>query len=244
MVSNAETAAHVAVIAREGAGRWRAAGTLGGGGPVLLTLAGSVVTPGKVVELIGSATIGTVLSHGGVPTPPQAVLVGGYAGTWVPGDVAWTTRVDPGALAAAGAARGCGLLGVLPHGACGVAETARLAAYLAGESAGQCGPCVHGLPALAQGLSALARGTAGRRSLRRVRRNVVTLPGSGACRHPDGVARLVASALEVFGEDVARHRRGGVCAGSLTPGVFPLVGPERVSGDELGGLRADLGVSS
>jgi len=37
----------------------------------------------------------------------------------------------------------------MSHEACGVAETARVVGWLAGESAGQCGPCVHGVAALA-----------------------------------------------------------------------------------------------
>jgi NADH:ubiquinone oxidoreductase subunit F (NADH-binding) len=42
------------------------------------------------------------------------------------------------------------------HSACGVAETARVARYLAAESAGQCGPCVFGLDALASSVEAIA----------------------------------------------------------------------------------------
>ena len=51
--------------------------------------------------------------------------------------------------------------------ACGVAESARIARYLAGQSAGQCGPCVFGLPAVADDLARLARGEADPGSRRR-----------------------------------------------------------------------------
>ena len=44
---------------------------------------------------------------------------------------------------------------MLPHDACPLRETARIVRYLAGESAGQCGSCVAGLPRLADGLEAL-----------------------------------------------------------------------------------------
>ena len=40
----------------------------------------------------------------------------------------------------------------LPDHACGICESARVARYLASESAGQCGPCVHGLSAIAERL--------------------------------------------------------------------------------------------
>jgi hypothetical protein len=32
--------------------------------------------------------------------------------------------------------------------------------------------------------------------------------GRGACRHPDGTARLIGSALTMFADDVAAHQRG------------------------------------
>ncbi len=222
LVCNAETAAHVAAIMRVGAGTWRLAGTVSCPGPQLVTLTGGVEAPGSVVEVIGGATIGEILSDAGVPGPPAAVLIGGYAGTWVRGDVAWHTPMEPTALSCLGAARGCGLLGVLPHGACGLMETARLAAFLAGESAGQCGPCVHGLPVLAECMIRLASGVAGRRTMRLLRRTAAALPGSGACAHPDGVARLVHSALDAFDDDVIRHRAGSPCRSSHHPPLFPV----------------------
>ena len=222
VVSNAETAAHVAFIVRRGAARWREAGTDSCPGPQLLTVTGAVPEPGTVVELVGVATIGEVLMAAGVTSAPQAVLVGGYAGSWVRGDVAWHTDMEPSALDRLGAERGCGLLAVLPHGACGLVETARIVRYLAGESAGQCGPCVHGLPVLADGMEALARGDGVRRALRRLRRTAEALPGSGACRHPDGVVRLVASTLKVFAVDLIRHRAGTTCPESNRGPAFPL----------------------
>ena len=228
VVANAETAAHVAALLRMGTDRWRAAGTESCPGPQLLTMAGAVPEPGLVVELVGQATIGEVLEAAGVPAPPAAVLVGGYAGTWLKGEVAWHTPMETNALRCLGAARGCGLIGVLPHGACGLVETGGLTRYMAGESAGQCGPCVHGLPVLATGMDDLARGTAGRRSLKRLHRTADALPGSGACSHPDGVVRLVLSALEVFKDDVARHCAGKPCRAADHPPVFPTPGPGRV----------------
>ena len=222
VVCNAETAAHVSVIMRMGAETWKSAGSESCPGPQLVTLAGEVPQPGSVVEVMGEATIGEILWDAGVNAPPAAVLVGGYAGTWIRGDVAWHTPMEPRALGCLGASRGCGLLGVLPHGACGLTETARVTRFMAGETAGQCGPCVHGLPVLAECMIRLARGGAGGRTMRRLRRTCDALPGSGACAHPDGVVRLVRSALDVFDDDVVRHRAGSPCRSSDHPPLFPI----------------------
>lgn len=228
VVNNCETLAQLALLVRMGVVAWRNGGTPSSPGPQLLTLVGAVAESGIVVEVVGSATIGQVLGHVGVSAPPAAVLVGGYAGTWLTGDVAWCTPLNRGALECVGADPGCGLLGVLPRGACGLSETARLVSYLAGESAGQCGPCAHGLPALAARMEAIARGSLRHRSLVRLRSLGDAVFGSGACAHPDGVVRLIRSALEVFDEELHHHHHRR-CSGSSNPPTFPVPLPRRRS---------------
>jgi NADH:ubiquinone oxidoreductase subunit F (NADH-binding) len=215
----------VALLLRFGAAWWRSGGGAGVAGSRLATVVGAVDVPGSVVEVVGRATIGDVLTAAGVADPPRAVLVGGFAGTWVDGTEAWTAGFDRAGLDRLGASPGCGLLAVLPADGCGLAETARVVAYLAGESAGQCGPCVRGLPDLADLVAELHAGRAGRRARRHLVDLVRTLPGSGACRHPDGVALLVRSALAVFGDEVGHHRAGRGCPGEGRPPVLDVPGP-------------------
>ncbi len=225
VVVNAETVAQLGVMARIGPRAWAALGTGGSPGPRLLTVAGAVDRPGRVVELVGPGTVGDVLAGTGCTAAPAAVLVGGFAGTWLSGDEAWQAPYERSALACLGAGPGCGLLGVLPHGACALVETARIVGYLAGESAGQCGTCVAGLPRLASAMSSLADGTFRRRGLRRIETLGDELLGSGACAHPDGVVRLVRSTLEVFRDDVVRHLAGEQCRGADHPPVLPVPVP-------------------
>jgi len=225
VVTNAETVAQLAVIARIGPVPWNGLGAPSSPGPRLVTVAGAVPRPGRVLEITGPATLGDVLSAEGVVAPPAAVLVGGFAGTWILGDEAWQTPFTRESLACVGAAPGCGLVAALPHDACPLTETARIVRYLAGESAGQCGTCVAGLPRLADSMDSLAGGSARRRDVRRMAGLADTVLGSGACGHPDGVVRLIQSTLDVFHDDVVRHLAGGPCRGSDHPPVLVVPDP-------------------
>jgi NADH:ubiquinone oxidoreductase subunit F (NADH-binding) len=107
-------------------------------------------------------------------------------------------------------------VGVLPDHRCGVVETARISAYLADQSARQCGPCVFGLRAIADTLDRIACGTSVPEDLARVQRWTGQLAGRGACRHPDGAARFVGSALRVFAEEFGLHDRYRRCSVAVT----------------------------
>jgi NADH:ubiquinone oxidoreductase subunit F (NADH-binding) len=110
-----------------------------------------------------------------------------------------------------GAVAGVGVIVVLGQTSCGLTESARVARYLADQSAGQCGPCRYGLPAIADDLVQLVRGQGGDDTLRRLHRRLGEVNGRGACRHPDGSVQLVRSALAVFARDIDAHRRGEPC---------------------------------
>ena len=103
---------------------------------------------------------------------------------------------------------GAGVIVVLGETSCGLAESARIARYLADQNAGQCGPCVHGLPAVADDVVRLARGEGRVEDITRLQHRLGQVNGRGACRHPDAAMSLVRSALAVFAGDVAAHGRG------------------------------------
>ena len=152
----------------------------------------------------------------------QAVLVGGYFGTWLSASVARPLRLTHSAVRAAGGSLGAGIVVGLPRDRCGLVETSRVATYLASHSAGQCGPCLNGLPAIAGALHKLAYGPWQEAVRVALDRWLDIVPGRGACRHPDGAVRLVQSALRVFAADVARHRQGIPCAGAVAGTWLPL----------------------
>jgi NADH:ubiquinone oxidoreductase subunit F (NADH-binding) len=210
LVQNVETAACVALIARHGPAWFRRVGTPADPGSALFTLSGAVVRPG-----VHEAPLGILLTElidlvGGTTSTPGAVLVGGYFGTWFTAADARSLTLDDACLAPRGGALGARAIAVLPSDACGVSETARVAGYLAGESAAQCGSCVNGLAAIAAALEQMAR-LAGGDQRAHIARWCRMVNGRGACRHPDGAVRFVGSALEVFADEFAAHAVRGHC---------------------------------
>jgi NADH:ubiquinone oxidoreductase subunit F (NADH-binding) len=197
LVQNAETLAQLALVARHGAGWFRSLGTEVEPGTALVTLSGAVARPGVYEIELGSTIDQLVAGAGGVTEPVSTFLVGGYFGGW--------TR-DSGLALTPGSGLGAGVVVAFPDSACPLRESARVARYLAGESAGQCGPCLHGLAALAHGLEQLAAGDNGNRV--QLARWAEEVAGRGACRHPDGAAAFVSSTLSVFEQETEDHLRG------------------------------------
>lgn len=211
LVQNVETLAHVALIARFGESWFRALGDPTEPGSALVTVAGAVARPGVLEISLGAPVTTVIEAAGGVTEKLSAFLVGGYFGTWVRASEGWNLALSNERARAAGAAFGCGLLVALPATACGVLETAAVMQYLAQETAGQCGPCVHGLKAIAHAMVSIAHGDHDRGTVERLHRWGGDVAGRGACHYPDGAVRFVASALDVFGDEVARHGQNRGC---------------------------------
>ena len=221
LVDNVETLAHIALIARRGPAWFRTMGTSSAPGTALVTVSGAVSRPGVYEIPLGITGAELLATAGGSSQPVQAVLAGGYFGAWLPEQRFHSAHITAPDLAAAGAAMGAGIFVALAQESCALAETARVASYLADQSAGQCGPCLNGLPALAQALEALVtRGD--RRAPDYIKNLSPYVAGRGACRHPDGATRLIASALSVFAADVRTHLYRGPCAGARRAPTLPL----------------------
>jgi NADH:ubiquinone oxidoreductase subunit F (NADH-binding) len=225
LINNVETLAHVALIARHGAGWFRGIGTGADPGSTLLTLSGQVKRPG-VIEVPLGVALGDIVHHvGGSLDQSEAILVGGYFGTWIPATSAGTALLGVEHLRAIGTSIGAGVITVLPAHSCGLVETARVTQWMARQSARQCGPCLNGLPAVAGAVDALVAGDRDGRAEEQLRRWLPMVEGRGACRHPDGTVRFVRSALSVFAAEIQDHRRRGPCARSSHPAVLPTPRP-------------------
>ena len=219
LVQNPETLAQIALVSRFGERWYRELGTAADPGSVLVTISGAVARPG-VYELAFGTRLEDLLNAAGGPTESlRALLVGGYFGTWIDAGGASGLRLSREELLGVGAALGAGVIIALGESACGLHESARIIDYLAGESAGQCGPCTHGLRAIAESTKALARGDAHPGEHERLLRWASEVRGRGACHHPDGAARFVVSSLEQFRAEIESHRRGRCTA---APAGLPL----------------------
>ncbi len=223
LVQNAETLAHVALIARFGQGWYRSLGIPEHPGSLLLTVTGRWAEP-TVVEVPFGASLGETLGLGPRDTEQYwGVLLGGYGGTWLGVERAAHLRLDPTAARAVGASLGAGVVVALSRRQCPVAEVARVTTWMARQGAGQCGPCIFGLAELAQRLHAAAFAPARRgRVVEDLLALCDTVEGRGACRHPDGVARMVRSACDVFASELARHARGGPCEQAAARPLLPV----------------------
>jgi len=221
LIQNVETLAHLALIARYGPDWFRELGTADEPGSTLVTVSGVVATP-TVCEIgLGTPVRDVIGAAGGATEAVGAFLVGGYYGSWLAADDVWDLPLTNAALHARGAALGTGVVYAFPAGHCGLIASARIAGYLADESAGQCGPCLYGLRSIADALASVADCTHSPTTVDRLQGWFGDVRGRGACHYPDGVVRFVATALDVFGDEVARHDRDGRCL-AVPPAPLPI----------------------
>jgi NADH:ubiquinone oxidoreductase subunit F (NADH-binding) len=217
--SNVETFAQVGLLAGLGADQFASVGAADEPGTTLLTLLGDLphtgLSRGAVVEVPTGLSLAALVGPG-----PGPVLVGGYHGTWIdgPGDLVLSRP----ALRAAGVPLNAGILARLPAATCALGEVTAVTGWLAGASAGQCGPCYFGLPALHRNLHQLL---AGAPVADDVRARAGLLRGRGACAHPDGASSFVSSALVALATEIHDHQTRGGC-GRPWLGVLPTARPD------------------
>lgn len=216
VVLNAETVWRIAQIAADGPEWFRAQGTVAEPGPRLVGVGGAVGRPG-VVEVAAGVPIATIVAAaGGYVGTPGPVSVSGLSGGLLTAAEAATAQWSNTALAAFGIGMGCGTITCLAGQECPLETVRSWIEYAAGETAGQCGPCMFGVPAAAAELVAIIDGHASRDATSRLRARIDLLRGRGACRFPDGVAGFIASVLRAFPDHLAAHAESGRCDACAT----------------------------
>ena len=208
VVQNVESLAYAALIARFGDDWYRTAGRGETPGTALVTVSGT--TPAqRVVEIEFGTTVGEVLERvGGLTQAGQGVMLGDSFGAWDDINDARNLPLDPAVMRRHGLWFGAGVIAAMPATTCGVIQTARIMAFMAGESVGQCGPCVFGMRALAEATKRVADRVPAPGDLERIGRWGSQLLGRGACAHPDGAAIFLTSGLRVFADEFALHAAG------------------------------------
>jgi NADH:ubiquinone oxidoreductase subunit F (NADH-binding) len=209
VVLNAETVWGVAQIADRGPAWFRSFGTADEPGPRLASVSGAVLAPG-VVETAAGVGVGDVISAaGGGARSLGGVGLGGLSGGWLSPAEADGAVWSRAALAAYGLTPGPGTVHVLGEDECPLQHVSTVLDQAAGESAGQCGPCMFGVPSAAEDFSLLSAARLDQGGWQRLRERLGLLPARGACRFPDGVAGYARSALRAFTGEVDAHLSGG-----------------------------------
>ncbi|MFI8500732.1 NADH-ubiquinone oxidoreductase-F iron-sulfur binding region domain-containing protein [Streptomyces sp. NPDC085524] len=208
LVSNVETLARIALTAAHPELR----GTIARS--TLVTVSGGNAVP-VLTEVPYGIPLRTLAAGHGIPDAAGA-LMGGLFGGLVDAR-SLDLPLEPGALAAAGTALGCGAIRFLAAGACPVATAADAVGHLAAESTRQCGVCVSGTAAIRDTVHALAAGTAGPDAPARLERWAQGLPGRGACGLLDAAAATAGSLLRAFPERVRSHLRRSCPDCAATP---------------------------
>ncbi|HWM03072.1 MAG TPA: NADH-ubiquinone oxidoreductase-F iron-sulfur binding region domain-containing protein [Actinophytocola sp.] len=202
LLSNAETWAQLGLLALQGGAQYRRRGTAGEPGTALLTVTGTHRLP-QVYEVEYGARLRDVLPDAAAGAP---ALIGGFHGSWAAWPTVASARVSVPGMRLLGVPLGAGVVHAPGASICPLAFTSRIVAYLAGQSAGRCGPCLNGLPALSAALDRVTDGHDGRDRLDELAHLVVR---RGACAHPDGTVRLVRSVFAALPGEVSAHAAGG-----------------------------------
>jgi len=150
----------------------------------LVTTSGAVERPG-VYEVPDTWTMAELARATAVSGDPRILITGGWHGTWIPWHEVHQVPLQRDALEGVGARWGAGAFVWLPDTIRPQRALAGITSWLAAQSAGQCGPCVAGLPVLAEAVS--------RESL--ITHEFTDVEGRGLCSHPTATVAAVRSAL-------------------------------------------------
>ena len=206
VVLNAETVWRIAQVEAYGPTWFRSFGTEAEPGPRLVTLTGAVAWPG-VLETQAGVPVADLLAAAEPAAGAEYLVVGGLGGVVAPAAETRRLRWTSEDLSRVGGSLGPGIIDVLDPGRCPVHVVTSYLRHAAGETAGQCGPCMFGVPAVSAAWDRLVENPTP--PAVHDPRTPPGLPADrGACRFPHGVGRFAASALRVLEPHLAAHVAG------------------------------------
>lgn len=208
VVNNVETLAYVPSILANGAEWFAKLGPSGQGGMKVYAVSGRVRRPGAWELPLGTTIAELVQEHARGMRPGldlRAVLPGGGSTSFLGADKL-DTSMDDASLQVAGSRLGTGTVIVLDEQTCPVGMLHSLERFYARESCGWCTPCWQGLRWVERLLHAVEYGEGVPEDLELLRWHAERLkPEHTFCDLAPGAMAPLASGLEMFSEDLARH---------------------------------------
>jgi len=213
VVNNVETFANVPAIVLKGPEWYRSIGTQGCHGTMIFSLGEEVERPGAYELPFGTPLRYLIEACGGGLKGAKrlkAILPGGPSSAFLPPDQI-DVPLDYPSLQKSGSALGCGIMRLIPEGACMVEETLRLAEFFARECCGQCPPCRMETGVLKAILEKVQQGEGSSDLLPQVEKVVTFSKGKGLCSFIGMPGPPIQSALRLFPEDFEAHLRDKRC---------------------------------
>ncbi len=217
LVSSAETLAALPPIVRDGPEAFRVAGTAGSRGTKLVSVTGSVASPG-VYEVAFGSTLGEVIqTAGGVTTALKGIHVGGPTGG-ILNATRTGVRLDYEELKAVGTHLGSGQVRAVPESVCIVNEAARLFAYLSRETCAICVPCRVGTKRVGGILESIYSGLGRETDLPWLSELAEHLNTFSLCGFGITSASIIRTTMSEFPDDYRAHIVEGRCpTGTCAP---------------------------
>lgn len=217
LVSNVETLAQLALLARFGSKWFAEMGDHGEAGTRLITVTDPEGMSTVIEVATGTKTVDLLNSLGIEPGLANCALVGGYFGQVVPINKLIETKVGLAGMRDLGMSLGAGIVALSSN--CPIFEVSSILGYLADQTSGQCGPCFNGLPQLATLWSYLQYSKYDSDLIERLNAVADQIIGRGGCAMPDGAVLLVRSALDSFGHEIKVHQNWG-CVHKSVQSIF------------------------
>lgn len=219
MISNVETLAQLALLARFGSSWYSSIGTRLDPGSRLITVSQPTGNY-NVLEVVNGLSIQEVVSSLGISWETMSCgLVGGYFGSLIPKDMLMNSYLSAPQMKESGHSLGAGVIALSDR--CPVVETSEIISYLASQSAGQCGPCYMGLPRLASLWSELISGKVTSSQVALIDGVASQIIGRGGCSMPDGAVLMSRASIAYFKSELLKHQGGNCSYGKLRGRLIP-----------------------
>jgi NADH-quinone oxidoreductase subunit F len=215
VVNNVETFANVPRIVLHGADWFKGIGSGACRGTAIFCLGDEVERPGAYELPFGTPLSRLVEKGGGLKDGKRikAILPGGPSSAFLKAEQI-DVRLDYASLREAGSALGCGVVHLVPEGACLVEEVVRIADFFAKECCGQCPPCRMETGMLKAILDKVQKGDGTAAQLAQLDKVVAFAKGKGLCGFINMPGPPILSAVRHFPQDFQAHLQDKRCPAS------------------------------